>query len=97
MYIKEHVENKNYIPIYLAEARQENYQLHLVGYNFVVSSTSTYSKVRMTTDSFMKTEKGLSLNNVTKPAPRDGPNLRGILNRTRCYEQYTVFDIWKFF
>ena len=51
----------------------------------------------MTTDSSMKTEKGLSLNNVTKPAPGDVPNLCGILNRSRCYEFYAVYDIKKFF
>ena len=51
----------------------------------------------MTADSSMKTEKGLSLNDVTKPAPGDVQNLRGILNRSRYYEFYAVYDIKKFF
>ena len=49
--IKEQVDNENYIPIVLKEALQENHQLHFVGYNYVVSSTSTSTKVRMTTQS----------------------------------------------
>ena len=61
LYINEQVNNKNYIPIDITEARQENHQLHFVSCNFVVSSTSTSTKLRMTTNSFMKTEKGLSL------------------------------------
>ena len=35
--------------------------MHFVVYNFVVSATSSSTKVRMTTDSSMKTETGLSL------------------------------------
>ena len=58
-----------------------------------ISST----KVRMTTDSSMRTESGLSLNDVTQPAPGDIPNLRGILMRSRCHPYYAVFDIKKFF
>ena len=69
LYIKEQVDNKNYVPIDLEEAGKENHQLHFVGYNFVVSSTSTSTKVMMTTNSSMRTDKGLSLNKVTKPAP----------------------------
>ena len=45
----------------------------------------------------MKTEKGLSLKDVTKPAPGDVPNLRIILNRSRYYEFYAVYDKKKFF
>ena len=51
----------------------------------------------MTRDSSMRTEKGLSLKDVTKPAPGDVPNLRGILNPSRYYEFYAVYDIKKFF
>ena len=65
-------------------------------YHFVVSSTSTSTKVRMMTDSSMKTDKGLSLNKVTKPAPGDIPNLRSILNHSRCTNHFSVFDIKKF-
>ena len=68
-YIREKVENKNYIEINLHEAHLNKFQLYLVSYNFVVSSKSSSTKVRMTTDSFMSTESYLSLNDVTKPAP----------------------------
>ena len=78
-------------------ARQEGYQIHFVGYNFVVSSTSSSTKVRMTTDSSMHTENSLSLNEVTKPAPGVVPNLRGILIRSRCRNYFAVYDFKKFF
>ena len=65
--------NGNYIETDIHAARQEGHQLHFVGYNFVVSSTSSSTKVRMTTDSSMRTETGLSLNEVTKPATRNCP------------------------
>ena len=68
-YIQEQVYNENYIEVNPYMARQEGHQVHFVGYNFVVSSTSSSTKVRMTTDSSMRTETGLSLNEVTKPAP----------------------------
>ena len=51
----------------------------------------------MTTDSSMRTESGLSLNGVTKPAPGVIPSLQGILLRSRCHLFYSVFDIKKFF
>ena len=66
LYIKEQVDNDNYIPFDLKEACQEKHQLHIVGYNFLDSSTSMSTKVKMTTDSSMKTDRGLSLNKVTK-------------------------------
>ena len=68
-YIWDQVNNDNYIKVDIHAARQEGHQLHFVGYNFMVSSTSLSTKVRMTTDSSMRTETGLSLNKVTKPAP----------------------------
>ena len=82
-YMREQVNNGNYIEVDIHAARQEGHQLHFVGYNFVVSSTSSSTKVRMTTDSSMWTETGLSLNKVTKPAPGIVPSLRGILIRSR--------------
>ena len=80
----------------LEYARKEN-QLHFVGYNFMVSATSSSTKVRMTTDSSMKTETGLSLNEVTQLAPGDVPSLQGILMRSRCHPHYAVYKIKKFF
>ena len=77
-YIQEQINNGNYEKIAVEEARKKH-QLHFVGYNFVVSSTSSSTKVRMTTDSSMRTESGLSLNKVTQPAPGDIPSLPGIL------------------
>ena len=65
-YIHEQINNGNYEKIAVEEARKKH-QLHFVGYNFVVSSTSS------------STESGLSLNKVTQPAPGDIPSLRGIL------------------
>ena len=59
-YIQEQVQNKNSVEMDIEDARKEN-QLHFLGYNFVVSATSSSTKVRMTTDSSMKTETGLSL------------------------------------
>ena len=56
------------IPNDIDKAGKDNHQLHFVGYNFVVSDTSSSTKVRMTTDSFMCTESGLSLNQVIQPA-----------------------------
>ena len=67
-YIHEQVENGNYVEFNSSEAPLGNHQLHFVGYNYVVSATSSSTKVRMTTDSSMWTESGLSLNGVTKPA-----------------------------
>ena len=96
-YILGEVENGNYVEINPSEARINGHQLHFVGYNYVVSSTSTSTKVRMTTDSSMHTESGLSLNGVTKPAPGVIPSLQGILLRSRCHLFYSVFDIKKFF
>ena len=49
-YMKEQEDNGNYIPIDVDESRKK-FQLHFVGYNFVVSATSSSTKVRMTTDS----------------------------------------------
>ena len=95
-YIYEQVENGNFVEINPSEARL-NHQLHFIGYNFVVSSTSSSTKVRMTTDSSMRTESELSLNRVTKPAPGVVPSLRGILLQSRCHVYYSVFDIKKFF
>ena len=83
------VENENYVEINLSEARNSGHQLHFVGYNYVVSSTSTSTKVRMTTDSSMRTESSLSLNGVTKPAPGVIPSLRGILLCSRCHLFYS--------
>ena len=60
-YIQEQINNGNYIKIKIEEARTEN-QLHFVGHNFVVSTTSSSTKVRMPTDRAMRTETGLSLN-----------------------------------
>ena len=90
------IHNEDYVEVDLVDPRKEH-QLHFVGYNFVVSATSDSTKVRMTTDSSMKTETGLSLNDVTQPAPRDAPSLRGILMRSRCHPHYAVYDIKKFF
>ena len=83
-YIQEQIDNENYVKINVEEARKTN-QLHFVGYNFVVSATSSSTKVRMTSDSSMHTETGLSLNEVTQPAPGDVPSLRGILVCSRCH------------
>ena len=96
-YILEQVENGNYVEFNPSEARLDNHQLHFVGYNYVVSATSSSTKVRMTTDSFMGPESGLSLNGVTKPVPGVIPSLRGILLQSRCHVYYSVFDIKKFF
>ena len=95
-YKLEQVDNGNYVEIDIEEERK-NHQLHFVGYNFVVSSSSSSTKVRMTTDSSMRTESGLSLNEVTQSAPGDVPSLRGILMRSRSHPFYTVYDIKKFF
>ena len=76
-------------------ARQEGHQLYFF-YNFVVSSTGSSTKVRMTTDSSMCTETGLSLNKVTKPAPGVVPSLPGILICSRCKNYFAVYDIKKF-
>ena len=73
-YMLEQIDNGNYLKIKVEESRKTN-QLHFVGYNFVVSATSSSTKVRMTTDSSMKTETGLSLKEVTQPAPGDVPSL----------------------
>ena len=73
--ILEQVKKGNYVEINIAEARINGHQIHFVGYNYVVSSTSSSTKVRMTTDSSMHTESGLSLNIVTKPAPGVVPSL----------------------
>ena len=95
--MSEQINNGNYVKIAsINEARKTN-QLHFVGYNFVVSATSSSTKVRMTTDSSMRTQTGLSLNEVTQPAPGDVPSLQGILIRSRCHPHYAVYDIKKFF
>ena len=94
-YIQEQMENGNYIKINPSEAHSNSHQLHFVGYNYVFSSTSSSTKVRMTTDSSMCTESGLSLNGITKPAPGVVPSLQGILLRSRCHVFYSVFDIKK--
>ena len=91
----EQFDNRNYVKIDIDESRKTN-QLHFVGYNFVVSPTSSSTKVRMTTDSSMRTETGFSLNDVTQPAPGDVPSLRGILMRSRCHLHYAVYNIKKF-
>ncbi len=95
-YIQQQVDNGNYVEINPDEHR-DHHQLHFVAYNFVVSNTSTSTKVRMTTDSSMRTESGLSLNDVTQPAPGNVPSLRGILMRSRSHPHYAVYDIKKFF
>ena len=95
-YIQQQVDNGNYVEINPDEHR-DHHQLHFVAYNFVVSNTSTSTKVRMTTDSSMRTESGLSLNDVTQPAPGNVPSLRGILMRSRSHPYYAVYDIKKFF
>ena len=95
-YIQQQVDNSNYVEINPDEHR-DHHQLHFVAYNFVVSNTSTFTKVRMTTDSSMRTESGLSLNDVTQPAPGNVPSLRGILMRSRSHPHYAVYDIMKFF
>ena len=59
-YVEEQVDVDNYIKVDIHTAKQEGHQLHFVGYNFVVSSTSLSTKVRMTTDSSMRTETGLN-------------------------------------
>ena len=96
-YWQEQVHNGNYIPMDPHTAKMEGHQIHFVGYNFVVSSTSSSTKVRMTTDSSMRTESGLSLNDVTKPAPGVVLKLRCILLRSRCRKFFAVYDIKKFF
>ena len=96
-YIQEQVINKNYVEIDIHEARKNKQQLNFVGYNFVVSATSSSAKVRITTDSSMRTKSGLSLNEVTQPAPRDVPSLHGILLHSRCHSFYTVYNIKKLF
>ena len=78
-YILEQVNNGNYVEIDVNEARENNHQLQFVGYNFVVSATSSSTKVRMTADSSMPTKSGLSLNGFTQQAPEDVLSLRGIL------------------
>ena len=95
-YIQEQIENGNYEMIYVEEARKKH-QLHFVGYDFVVSSTSFSTKVRMTTGSSMHTETGLSLNEATQPAPGDVHSLHGILICSRCHPHYAVYDIKKFY
>ena len=95
-YIQSQIDNGNYVEINPDDFRGK-FQLHFVAYNFVVSSTSSSTKVRLTTDSSMRSETGLSLNDVTQPAPGDVPNIRGILMRSRCHRYYAVYDIMKFF
>ena len=51
----------------------------------------------MTTDSSMRSESGLSLYDITKPAPGDVPSLRGILMPSRCHTFYAVYNIKTFF
>ena len=73
-YMQEQINSGNYVKINIGESKKNN-QLHFVGYNFIVSSSSSSTKVRMTTDSSMRTESGLSLNEVPQPAPGDVPSL----------------------
>ena len=82
-YIQEQVINRNYVEIDILEVRKNNHQLHFVRYSFIVSATRASTKVRMTTDSSMRTKSGLSLNEVTQPAPGDIRSLQGILVRFR--------------
>ena len=89
--------SRGYVQINLDEARQNNHQMHFVGYNFIVLSTSSSTKVRMTTDSSNKTKTCLSLNEVTKPVPGDVPSLCGILTRSWCSDFFAVYNIRKFF
>ena len=51
----------------------------------------------MTTDSSIRTETGLRLNNVSLPAPGNVLIMRGILIRSRCHPHFAVYDIQKFF
>ena len=95
-YINQQINNGNYIEIN-PEDHRDQYQLHFIAYNYVVSSTSSSTKVRMTMDSSMRTETGLSLNDVSQPAPGNVPNMRGILLRSRCHPHFAVYDIQKFF
>ena len=95
-YIQSQADKGNFVEIN-PENHRDEYQLHFVAYNYVVSGTSSSTKIRMTTDSSMRTETGLSLNDVTQPAPGNVPNLRGILMRSRCHLHYAVYDIEKFF
>ena len=95
-YINQQINNGNYIEINPEEHRNQ-YQLHFVAYNFVVSSNSSSTKVRMTTDSSMHTETGLSLNDVSQPAPGNVPYMREIMLRSRCHPHFAVYDIQKFF
>ena len=85
------MENINYEQINIDEARKENCKLHCVGYNFLVSSISSSTKGRMTTDSFMHTETGLILNNVTNPL--EVPNLWETSIHSRFYKHFAMFDI----
>ena len=96
-YIQEQIDSGNYDEIKDLEEERKSHQLDFVAYNFVVSSTSTSTKVRMTTDSSMHTESGLSLYDVTQPAPGNLLNLRGILMRSISHLHYAVYDIKKFF
>ena len=95
-YIQQQIDNGNYIEIN-PEDHRKNHQLHCVAYNFVVSSTSSSTKVIITTNSSMRTESGLSLNDVTQPAPGDIPSLKGIIMSSRNHPHYAVYDIMKFF
>ena len=61
-FVFEQVENGYYVECNPSEACGDKHQLHFVGYNYVVSATSSSTKVRMTMDSSMQTESGLSLN-----------------------------------
>jgi len=96
-YIFDQVQCGNYVEVDLEEVKESGKQYHAVAYNFVVSENSTSTKVRLVTDSSMKTETGLSLNDVTKDAPGQVPDMRGILMRARTHNFFTVFDIRKFF
>ena len=96
-YIKEQVDNTNYIQTNPYVERQEGHQLHFVCYNFVVLSTSSSIKVQMKTDNSMCTKTCLSLNEVTKPAPGVVPNLQSILNHSRCKNYFAVYNTKVFF
>ena len=97
-YIQGQVDNgKYYVEIHYQEEERKSHHLHFVAYNFLVSNTSTSTKVRMTMDSSMGTESDLSLNDITQPAPGDVPNFRRILTHSRCHLYYAIFNIKEFF
>ena len=83
-YIQGEVDNGNYIPIKPNKSCKK-FQLHFVRYNFIVSATSSSTKVRMTTDSSMCSKSCLRLLLETFPASEGSSCLQGpkILCRVR--------------